>query len=131
MQQLRERKLPYIVVLTNPTTGGVAASYAVLGGVHIAEPGALTGVTGPRVIEQTIRGQLPDGFQRAEFLKDHGIADMVVRRHDLRSTLARLCVLMTIPAYASPSGAEGRTDAEPGLEAAGDPSSASVDAADQ
>ena len=84
VQRLRERKLPYIVVLTNPTTGGVTASYAMLGDIHIAEPGALLGFAGPRVIEQTIREQLPDGFQRAEFLKDHGMIDMVVHRHELR-----------------------------------------------
>ncbi|MPR13074.1 acetyl-CoA carboxylase, carboxyltransferase subunit beta [Microvirga tunisiensis] len=99
IQRLRERKLPYIVVLTNPTTGGVTASYAMLGDVHMAEPGALIGFAGPRVIEQTIREHLPDGFQRAEFLKEHGMVDMVVHRHDLRSTLARLCILlMRLPA---------------------------------
>jgi acetyl-CoA carboxylase carboxyl transferase subunit beta len=99
IQRLRERKLPYIVVLTNPTTGGVTASYAMLGDIHMAEPGALIGFAGPRVIEQTIREHLPDGFQRAEFLKEHGMVDMVVHRHDLRSTLARLCsLLMRLPA---------------------------------
>jgi acetyl-CoA carboxylase carboxyl transferase subunit beta len=99
VQRLRERKLPYIVVLTNPTTGGVTASYAMLGDVHMAEPGALIGFAGPRVIGQTIREHLPDGFQRAEFLKEHGMVDMVVHRHDLRTTLARLCsLLMRLPA---------------------------------
>jgi acetyl-CoA carboxylase carboxyl transferase subunit beta len=99
IQRLRERKLPYIVILTNPTTGGVTASYAMLGDVHMAEPGALIGFAGPRVIEQTIREHLPDGFQRAEFLKDHGMVDMVVHRHDLRPTLARLSrLLMRLPA---------------------------------
>jgi acetyl-CoA carboxylase carboxyl transferase subunit beta len=83
------------VVLTNPTTGGVTASYAMLGDVQIAEPGALIGFAGARVIEQTIREKLPDGFQRAEYLKDHGMVDMVVHRHDLRPTLARLCRLLT------------------------------------
>jgi acetyl-CoA carboxylase carboxyl transferase subunit beta len=82
-------------VLTNPTTGGVTASYAMLGDVHIAEPGALIGFAGPRVIEQTIREKLPDGFQRAEYLKEHGMVDMVVHRHELRPTLARLCRLLT------------------------------------
>jgi acetyl-CoA carboxylase carboxyl transferase subunit beta len=82
-------------VLTNPTTGGVTASYAMLGDVQIAEPGALIGFAGARVIEQTIREKLPDGFQRAEYLKDHGMVDMVVHRHDLRPTLARLCRLLT------------------------------------
>ena len=89
VQELREARLPYIVVLTHPTTGGVTASYAMLGDIHIAEPGALIGFAGPRVIEQTIREQLPNGFQRAEFLQDHGMVDMVVHRHNLRATLAR------------------------------------------
>ncbi len=88
-------KQPYIVVLTNPTTGGVTASYAMLGDVQIAEPGALIGFAGARVIEQTIREKLPEGFQRAEYLRDHGMVDMVVHRHDLRPTLARLCRLLT------------------------------------
>jgi acetyl-CoA carboxylase carboxyl transferase subunit beta len=102
VQQLREARKPYIVVLTNPTTGGVTASYAMLGDVHIAEPGALIGFAGPRVIEQTIREKLPDGFQRAEYLKDHGMVDMVVHRHELRSTLARLCRLLTKAPAPSP-----------------------------
>jgi len=110
VQRLREAKKPYIVVLTNPTTGGVTASYAMLGDVHIAEPGALIGFAGPRVIEQTIREKLPEGFQRAEYLKDHGMVDMVVHRHHLRPTLARLCRLLTKSAGVShqlpaPSGA--------------------------
>ncbi|MBR1216713.1 acetyl-CoA carboxylase carboxyltransferase subunit beta [Bradyrhizobium sp. U87765 SZCCT0131] len=103
VQMLREARLPYIVVLTNPTTGGVTASYAMLGDVHIAEPGALIGFAGARVIEQTIREKLPEGFQRAEYLKDHGMVDMVVHRHDLRPTLARLCRLLM---KAPPAGAE-------------------------
>jgi acetyl-CoA carboxylase carboxyl transferase subunit beta len=95
VQELREAKLPYVVVLTHPTTGGVTASYAMLGDIHIAEPGALIGFAGPRVIEQTIREQLPNGFQRAEYLHDHGMVDMVVHRHALRGTLARICNLLT------------------------------------
>jgi acetyl-CoA carboxylase carboxyl transferase subunit beta len=95
VQELREARLPYVVVLTHPTTGGVTASYAMLGDVHIAEPGALIGFAGPRVIEQTIREQLPNGFQRAEYLHDHGMVDMVVHRHHLRATLARICRLLT------------------------------------
>jgi acetyl-CoA carboxylase carboxyl transferase subunit beta len=95
VQCLREAKLPYIVVLTNPTTGGVTASYAMLGDVHIAEPGAVIGFAGARVIEQTIRERLPEGFQRAEYLEAHGMIDMVVNRHDLRATLGRLCALLT------------------------------------
>ena len=95
VRKLREAKLPYIVVLTNPTTGGVTASYAMLGDVHIAEPGALIGFAGPRVIEQTIREKLPEGFQRAEFLKAHGMVDMVVPRHEMKATIARLCRILT------------------------------------
>jgi acetyl-CoA carboxylase carboxyl transferase subunit beta len=95
VQELREARLPYIVVLTHPTTGGVTASYAMLGDIQIAEPGALIGFAGPRVIEQTIREQLPNGFQRAEYLYDHGMVDMVVHRHALRATLARVCHLLT------------------------------------
>jgi acetyl-CoA carboxylase carboxyl transferase subunit beta len=90
VRRLRSARLPYLVVLTNPTTGGVTASYAMLGDVHLAEPGALIGFAGPRVIEQTIREKLPDGFQRAEYLKEHGMVDMVVHRHELKATIARL-----------------------------------------
>ena len=90
LAELKEAGLPYIVVLTDPTTGGVTASYAMLGDVQIAEPGALIGFAGARVIEQTIREKLPEGFQRAEYLLEHGIIDMVVRRHDLKDRLALL-----------------------------------------
>jgi acetyl-CoA carboxylase carboxyl transferase subunit beta len=95
IQRLRQAKKPYIVVLTNPTTGGVTASYAMLGDVQLAEPGALIGFAGPRVIEQTIREKLPEGFQRAEYLKEHGMVDMVVHRNELKATLAKLCRLLT------------------------------------
>lgn len=88
--KLREAGLPYIVVMTDPTTGGVTASYAMLGDVQVAEPGALIGFAGQRVIESTIREKLPDGFQRAEYLLAHGMLDMVVHRHQLRAELARL-----------------------------------------
>ena len=88
--ELKEAGLPYIVVLTDPTTGGVTASYAMLGDVQIAEPGALIGFAGARVIESTIREKLPEGFQRAEYLLEHGMIDMVVHRKELRGTLARL-----------------------------------------
>jgi acetyl-CoA carboxylase carboxyl transferase subunit beta len=99
VQKLREARKPYLVVLTNPTTGGVTASYGMLGDVHLAEPGALIGFAGPRVIEQTIREKLPEGFQRAEYLAEHGMVDMVVHRHALRATLSRLCrLLMKRPA---------------------------------
>ena len=94
VDMLREAALPYIVVLTDPTTGGVSASYAMLGDVQISEPGALIGFAGPRVIEQTIRERLPEGFQRAEYLLDHGMVDMVVHRHDMRETLSRIVHLM-------------------------------------
>jgi acetyl-CoA carboxylase carboxyl transferase subunit beta len=95
VQRLREARKPYIVVLTNPTTGGVTASYAMLGDVQIAEPGALIGFAGPRVIEQTIREKLPEGFQRSEYLKEHGMVDLVVHRNELKPVLANLCRLLT------------------------------------
>ena len=88
VQMLKEANLPYVVVLTHPTTGGVTASYAMLGDVQIAEPNALICFAGPRVIEQTIREKLPEGFQRAEYLLDHGMLDMVVHRKELRERLA-------------------------------------------
>ena len=93
VQALRRAKLPYFVVLTNPTTGCVTASYAMLGDVHLAEPGALIGFAGPRVIEQTIREKLPEGFQRAEYLFEHGMVDLVVHRHKLRETISNLAHL--------------------------------------
>lgn len=94
VDRLKEAGLPYIVVLTNPTTGGVTASYAMLGDIHIAEPGALIGFAGPRVIEQTIREKLPEGFQRAEYLMEHGMVDMVVSRLEMKATVARLLRLL-------------------------------------
>ncbi len=93
--RLREAGLPFIVVFTNPTTGGVTASYAMLGDVHIAEPGALIGFAGPRVIEQTIREKLPKGFQRSEYLYEHGMIDMVVHRHNLRQTIGSVVGILT------------------------------------
>jgi acetyl-CoA carboxylase carboxyl transferase subunit beta len=90
----KEAGLPYVVVLTNPTTGGVTASYAMLGDIHIAEPGALIGFAGPRVIEQTIREKLPEGFQRSEYLMEHGMVDMVVSRIELKPTIARLLKML-------------------------------------
>ncbi len=107
VQRVREARLPYIVVLTHPTTGGVTASYAMLGDVHIAEPGALIGFAGPRVIEQTIREQLPEGFQRSEYLREHGMVDMVVHRHQLRETLSRLCHLLMRQPAPSKAAANG------------------------
>jgi len=94
VQRLNEARLPYIVVMTHPTTGGVTASYAMLGDVHLAEPGALICFAGPRVIEQTIREKLPEGFQRAEYLLEHGMIDKVVHRHQLRATLSRICSML-------------------------------------
>ncbi|WP_260921490.1 acetyl-CoA carboxylase, carboxyltransferase subunit beta [Novosphingobium sp. 9] len=90
LRRLSRAGLPYIVVLTDPTTGGVTASYAMLGDIHLAEPGALIGFAGQRVIQDTIREKLPDGFQRAEYLYDHGMVDMVVPRKDMKTTLAGL-----------------------------------------
>jgi acetyl-CoA carboxylase carboxyl transferase subunit beta len=105
VQRLRGAGLPYIVVLTDPTTGGVTASYAMLGDIHIAEPGALICFAGPRVIQQTIREQLPEGFQRAEYLLAHGMIDMVVHRHHLTQTLATMLRILM-------SGAAGKVKTE-------------------
>jgi acetyl-CoA carboxylase carboxyl transferase subunit beta len=94
VQMMREARLPFVVVLTNPTTGGVTASYAMLGDVQIAEPGALICFAGPRVIEQTIRETLPEGFQRSEYLLEHGMVDRVVKRKDIREELGRILRLL-------------------------------------
>ena len=94
VEEVKEAGLPYIVVLTNPTTGGVSASFAMLGDIAIAEPGAVIGFAGARVIEETIREKLPEGFQRAEYLLDHGMIDMVVPRRDLYEVLARIIDLL-------------------------------------
>ena len=102
VQMLKEAGLPYIVVLTNPTTGGVTASYAMLGDLHLAEPGAEICFAGKRVIEQTIREKLPEGFQTSEYLMEHGMVDMVIKRHDIPDTLARtLKILMKKPVDAA------------------------------
>jgi acetyl-CoA carboxylase carboxyl transferase subunit beta len=98
---VKEARLPYIVVLTDPTTGGVAASFAAIGDIAIAEPGAIVGFAGARVIEETIREKLPDGFQRAEYLHEHGMVDMVVKRGDLAPTLARILKLLREPLLAA------------------------------
>jgi acetyl-CoA carboxylase carboxyl transferase subunit beta len=90
LQKLKERGLPYISIMIDPIYGGVAASLAMLGDINIAEPKALVGFTGPRVIEQTLKVQLPEGFQRSEFLLEHGAIDMIVHRKDLQSTVSRL-----------------------------------------
>jgi acetyl-CoA carboxylase carboxyl transferase subunit beta len=108
LAQLHEARIPFISVLTDPTTGGVTASYAMLGDVHLAEPGALIGFAGPRVIEQTIKQELPDGFQRSEFLLEHGMVDLIVDRRELKGTIGRLLRHMMNrpePVAAAPPGA--------------------------
>ena len=95
--EVKEAKLPFIVVLTDPTTGGVSASFAMLGDIAIAETGAVIGFAGARVIEETIREKLPPGFQRAEYLRDHGMVDIVVHRHQLRDTLIRIASMLMTP----------------------------------
>ena len=95
-QFVKEAGLPFIVVYTDPTTGGVTASFAMLGDIQISEPGAMIGFAGARVIEQTVREKLPEGFQRAEYLLDHGIIDMVVKRTEMRGTLARVIGLIRV-----------------------------------
>jgi acetyl-CoA carboxylase carboxyl transferase subunit beta len=97
IEEVREAGLPYVVVLGDPTTGGVSASFAMLGDIAVAEPGAVIGFAGARVIEQTIRETLPEGFQRAEYLLDHGMIDMVVHRSELRDTLIRVLGLLANP----------------------------------
>jgi acetyl-CoA carboxylase carboxyl transferase subunit beta len=89
LARLDQEHIPYISILTDPTTGGVTASFAMLGDLNIAEPGALIGFAGPRVIEQTIRQKLPEGFQRSEFLLEHGMLDLIVDRRDMKGTIAR------------------------------------------
>jgi acetyl-CoA carboxylase carboxyl transferase subunit beta len=101
LARLDEAGLPFISILTDPTTGGVTASFAMLGDLNIAEPRALIGFAGPRVIEQTIRQKLPDGFQRSEFLLEHGMIDMVIDRSQLRDVLIRVLSFMTAPAVAA------------------------------
>jgi acetyl-CoA carboxylase carboxyl transferase subunit beta len=95
LTKLSEAKLPFISILTDPTMGGVSASFAFIGDIVIAEPGALIGFAGPRVIEQTVRETLPEGFQRSEFLLAHGAVDLIVDRRELKKTLARLCSQLT------------------------------------
>jgi acetyl-CoA carboxylase carboxyl transferase subunit beta len=98
IQDVKQAKLPYVVLLAHPTSGGVLASYAMLGDVHLAEPGAQLAFTGPRVIEQTIREKLPEGFQRSEFLRERGMVDMVVNRKDIAATLGAILGLLMAPA---------------------------------
>jgi len=104
LEQLSKERLPFISVLTDPTMGGVSASFAFIGDVVIAEPGALIGFAGPRVIEQTVRQTLPEGFQRAEFLLAHGAIDLIIDRREIRDRLANLCtLLMRIPVPVLPT----------------------------
>lgn len=105
IQSLRAARLPYVVVLTHPTTGGVTASYAMLGDAHFAEPAALIGFAGPRVIEQTIREKLPEGFQRSEYLFEKGMIDAVVHRHELPRTIARFISVLTAGAASAADAA--------------------------
>jgi acetyl-CoA carboxylase carboxyl transferase subunit beta len=110
LARLDRARLPYISVLTDPTTGGVTASFAMLGDVNIAEPKALIGLAGPRVIEQTIRQKLPEGFQRSEFLLEHGMLDLVVDRREMKAAIARVlrfALAENGPARATPAGALG------------------------
>ncbi len=108
LAQLHEEGLPFISILTNPTTGGVTASYAMLGDAILAEPGALIGFAGPRVIEQTIKQELPDGFQRSEFLLQHGMVDTIVDRRELKSTAGQL--LRHMLGQPAPAGPNGRSE---------------------
>lgn len=115
VDMVRDAGLPYLVLLTDPTTGGVSASFAMLGDITIAEPGAVIGFAGARVIEETIRETLPEGFQRAEYLLEHGMIDMVVQRRDLRDVLARILTLLserTPAVFATPMPVAARQAAE-------------------
>jgi acetyl-CoA carboxylase carboxyl transferase subunit beta len=120
VEMVKEAGMPYIVVLTDPTTGGVSASFAMLGDIAVAEPGAVIGFAGARVIEETIREQLPEGFQRAEYLYEHGMIDMVVHRHKLRETLIRIVALLTEPTTAPVAPAEAPLFLAPGERRDGD-----------
>jgi acetyl-CoA carboxylase carboxyl transferase subunit beta len=115
IQEVREAGLPYIVILADPTTGGVSASFAMLGDITIAEPGAVIGFAGARVIEETIHEKLPEGFQRAEYLLEHGMIDMVVHRHEIRDTLVRVLGLVVnrrLEAVSSASESEPHAESE-------------------
>ena len=125
IQEVREAGLPYVVILADPTTGGVSASFAMLGDITIAEPGAVIGFAGARVIEETIHEQLPEGFQRAEYLLEHGMIDMVVHRHEMRETLIRVLELLVKPRLDASSAAPlPAPEAEPEPDASSAPSTA-------
>ncbi len=131
VEEVKEAGLPYLVILTDPTTGGVTASFAMLGDIHIAEPGAVIGFAGARVIEQTIRETLPEGFQKAEYLLEHGMVDMVVHRFELRPTLARVLDLLRRPLAPTASDDESSEALEPAAaNDDADDSTTLVDAAD-
>lgn len=119
VQMVQDAGLPYFVLLTNPTTGGVSASFAMLGDIHISEPGAMIGFAGKRVIEETIREQLPPGFQTAEYLKEHGMVDMVIARKDLRDTIIRLLDLLMRKDRASKISGTPNTPAKPDIKPSG------------
>ncbi len=129
-RMVKEAGLPFLVVLTDPTTGGVTASFAMLGDIAIAEPGALIGFAGARVIEQTVRETLPEGFQRAEYLHEHGIVDMVVHRGEMRATLARLVGLLRRVPDAGRPAAEGASGSGAESGAASVPEAAQAEPAD-
>ena len=95
VERVKEAGLPYITLLTDPTTGGVSASFAMLGDITLAEPGSIIGFAGARVIEETMKQKLPEGFQKAEYLRDHGMVDQVVHRHELKKTLSNLLKMLT------------------------------------
>ncbi len=113
IEEVKDAGLPFIVLLTDPTTGGVTASFAMLGDIHISEPGAVIGFAGQRVIEQTIRETLPDGFQRAEYLLEHGMIDMIVPRSELKDAIARVCKLLIHPEPGNPPAKGADTNAGP------------------
>ncbi len=112
VQMVKEAGLPYFVLLTDPTTGGVSASFAMVGDIHMAEPGAMIGFAGKRVIQETIREALPEGFQTAEYLVEHGMVDMVVARDQQRTTIARLIGFLTQPLSGGGKGRKGRDKAD-------------------
>lgn len=109
VEMVKEAGLPYFVLLTDPTTGGVSASFAMLGDIHIAEPGCMIGFAGKRVIQETIREDLPPGFQTAEYLMEHGMVDMVVSRKEMRATLSRLLTLILKPGFKARDGKSGKS----------------------
>jgi acetyl-CoA carboxylase carboxyl transferase subunit beta len=113
LARLDRARLPYVSVLTDPTTGGVTASFAMLGDVNIAEPKALIGFAGPRVIEQTIRQKLPEGFQRSEFLLEHGMLDMVADRRELKGVIAKFLRFAGVPPAAPAAAPSASTPAPP------------------